>query len=309
VVANRGRLAGIEVVGQQPDRHDAEMASLPETGQARYTPLETARGRLLERLHERRHRLEDKKRTALARELVTPLAQEGHLPQAHDAFDTGVVNRELTRGIEHAGKPWGSELERSRHIPWQGPWRRVDAVAEALRYAHPESFRRMRVRCRTGETTACWAFTNVGRLTRAGRKRLVIVHESEALCEAPRGLLTEALHGASGRVSETWRDRWTSAILHAVGKPVCGLETAQVRKAEAVKRHCRWRGVAQSLLQQAPASGAATERCTFAQGATTIGQQVRTIAREALQRLLTLVEQLLAQGHSGEPMLEVLMPV
>jgi hypothetical protein len=37
-------------------------------------------------------------------------------------------------------------------------------------------------------------------------------------------------------------------------------------------------------------------------------QKVRTIAREALHGLLKLVETLLAQGHSCEHILEVLMP-
>jgi hypothetical protein len=308
VVANRGRLDGIEVVVPQPDRHEAEMAYLQETGQARYTQLEPARGRLLELLHYRMHRLEYKKRTEMAREIVTQLEQEGHVPQAHYAFDNGVLTLELTRGIEPAGKHWVSALESSRHIQWQGQWRRVDAVAEALRNAHPESFRLVRVRCRNGETKAFWAFTKVVRLKRYGRKRLVIVHESEALCAAPRLLLTDALHWESGRVIETWSSRWTSEIFPEFGTQVCGLETAQVRKEEAVKRHFRLSCVAQSLLQQAPASGSATERFVFAQGATTIGQKVHTIAREALQSLLKLVEQMLGQGQSGEHMLEVLMP-
>jgi hypothetical protein len=308
VVANRGRLDGIEVVVQQPDQHEAEMAYLQETEQARYTQLETARGRLLELLHYRLHRLEYKKRTEIAREIVTQLEREGHFPQAHYAFDHGVLNLALTRCIEHAGKHWVSELESSRHIHWQGQWRRVDAVAEALRHAHPESFRLVRVRCRNGETKAFWAFTKVVRLKRYGRKRLVIVHESEALGDAPRLLLTDALHWESGSVIETWSYRWTSEIFHEFGKQVCGLETAQVRKEEAVKRHFRLSCVAQSLLQQTPASGSATERFAFAQGATTIGQKVRTIAREALQSLLKLVEQLFAQGQSCEHILEVLMP-
>ena len=142
----------------------------------------------------------------------------------------------------------------------------------------------------------CTPFTKVVRLKRYGRKRLVIVHESEVLRDAPRFLLTDALHWQSGSVIETWSYRWTSEIFHEFAKQVCGLETAQVRKEEAVKRHFRLSCVAQSLLQQASASGSATERFTFAQGATTIGQKVRTIAREALQSLLKLIEQLLAQG-------------
>jgi hypothetical protein len=106
----------------------------------------------------------------------------------------------------------------------------------------------------------------------------------------------------------TWSSRWAAAILHAFGTPGGGVEAAQVRKEEAVKRPCRWSGVAPSRLQQAPASGADTARCAFAHGAITIGQKVRTRARDAWQSLLKLVEPWFAPGHRGEHMLEVLMP-
>ena len=219
-----------------------------------------------------------------------------------------MLSLELSRRIEHAGQNWVSELEGSRHIHWQGQWRWGETVAQALRQVYPDSFRAVWVRCRNGETKAFWAFTKVVRLKRSGRKRLVIVHAQEDLGDIPRFLLTDALHGDRGRVIEIWSYRWAAEIFHEFGKQVTGLEAAQVRKEEAVKRHCRLRCVAQSLLQQTPASGSATERCAFAQGTITIGQRVRTIARDALQSLLKLVEQLLAQGQSCEHILEVLMP-
>jgi len=308
VIANRTRLDGIEVLVQQPNQQDEELAYVHETMGESYAQMEAARGRLLELLHHRLHGLGYKKRPALALDIVQQLEQEGHFPQAHYAFDHGVLSLALSRGIERAGKHWVSELECSRHIHWQGQWHRVDTVADMLRQAHPESFRALRVRCRNGETKSFWAFTKVVRLKRYGRKRLVIVHEQEDLGDTPRFLLTDALHWESGRVIETWSYRWTAEIFHEFGKQVCGLEAAQVRKEEAVKRHFRLSCVAQSLLQQAPASGAETERFAFAQGTITIGQRVRTIAREALQSLLKLVEQLLAQGQSCEHILEVLMP-
>jgi hypothetical protein len=308
VIANRARLDGIEVVVQAPDRSEEEMAYLKETVQASYAQREVARGRLLELCHHLMHRLSYKKRTEIALDIVKQLEQEGHFPQAHYAFDNGVLSLELSRVIERAGKHWVSELESSRHIQWQGRWQRVDAVAAELRREHPASFRPLRVRCRNGETTSFWAFTKVVRLKRYGRKRLVIVHEQEDLEDAPRFLLSDARHWESGRVIETWSYRWTSEIFHEFAKQVCGLEAAQVRKEEAVKRHFRLSCVAQSLLQQAPASGAETDRFAFAHGDITIGQKVRTIAREALKSLLKLVEQLLAQGHSCEHILEVLMP-
>jgi hypothetical protein len=308
VIANRTRLDGIEVLVQQPNQQDEELAYLHETTCESYAQMEAARGRLLELLHHRVHRLGYKKRPELALDIVQQLEQEDHFPSAHYAFDHGVLSRELSRGIEHTGKHWVSELESSRHIHWQGQWQRVDAVAHALRQAHPESFRAVRVHCRNGETKLFWGFTKVVRLKRYRRKRLVIVHEQEDLGDTPRFLLTDALHWESGRVIETWSYRWTSEIFHEFGKQVCGLEAAQVRKEEAVKRHFRLSCVAQSLLQQAPASGSETERFAFAQGAITIGQKVRTITRDALQSLLKLVEQLFAQGHSCEHILGILMP-
>jgi hypothetical protein len=76
----------------------------------------------------------------------------------------------------------------------------------------------------------------------------------------PRFLVTDALHWESGRVIETWSYRWASEIFHEFGKQVTGLESAQVRKEEAVNRHFRLSGVAQSIVQRAPSSESTSER-------------------------------------------------
>jgi hypothetical protein len=304
VLANRELIDGVEVVVQQPNRQDEEVRYLKETVKASYEHMEAARGRLLELLHHLLHRQSYKKRTEIALEVVQQLEQEGHFPQAHYAFDNGVLTLELTRGIESVGKHWVSELECSRHIQWQGQWRRVDAVAAELRRDHPESFRLVRVRCRNGDTKQMWAFTKVVRLKRYGRKRVVMVHEKEDLSDAPRFLLTDALHWESGRVIETWSYRWAAEIFHEFGKQVTGLEAAQVRKEEAVKRHFRLSCVAQSLVQRAPASGSTSERFAFAQGETTFGQRCRARTREVLHGLLQFVAQLFAQGQSSAEVLE-----
>jgi hypothetical protein len=219
-----------------------------------------------------------------------------------------VLTVHLTRAIERVGKHWVSEIECSRHIQWQGQWRRVDEIAAGLRQEHPESFRRLTVRCRHGETKQFWTFTKVVRLKRYGPKRLVIVHERADLSDTPRFLLTDARHWESGRVLETWSYRWAAEIFHEFGKQVTGLEAAQVRKEEAVTRHFRLSCVAQSLLQGTPASGTETEKFAFAKGETTFGQRVRTITREVLHGLLQCASQLLAQGRSCEEVLECLMP-
>jgi hypothetical protein len=308
VIANREYIDGVEVVVQQPHRQEEEVAYLQETVRESYEQMAAARERLMELLHHLVHRLHYKKRTVIALEIVQQLEQEGHFPQAHYAFDNGLLILALTRFIESVGKHWVSELESSRHIQWYGQWRRVDEVAALLRQVHPESFREVRVRGRNGETKVYWGFTKVVRLKRYGRKRLVIVHERQELDDTPRFLLTDAQHWESGRVLETWSYRWAAEIFHEFSKQVTGLEAAQVRKEEAVQRHFPLSCVAQSLVQRAPASGAETERFTFAQGVSTVGQQVRTITRDALHGLLQFVEQLFAQGRSCMQILEVLMP-
>jgi hypothetical protein len=57
VLANRARLDGIEVLGQQPKRQEEERAYWQETVRESYTQREEARGRVLELLHHRGHRL------------------------------------------------------------------------------------------------------------------------------------------------------------------------------------------------------------------------------------------------------------
>jgi hypothetical protein len=109
-------------------------------------------------------------------------------------------------------------VEVSRPIQWPGHGRRVDEVGAELRQHHPESFRKVEVSGRNGEEKVFLAFTKVVRLKRYGRKRLVIVHEREDLTDAPRFLLTDALHWESGRVIQTWSYRWAQEVFHEKGQ-------------------------------------------------------------------------------------------
>ena len=83
-----------------------------------------------------------------------------------------------------------------------------------------------------------FAFTKVVRLKRYGRKRLVIVHEQEDLTDAPRFLVTDALHWESGRVIQTWSYRWASEVFHEKGQAGMGLGVIR-GKEEALIRHFR----------------------------------------------------------------------
>src|SRR3954471_1193737 len=159
VIANRQLIDGIDVRLQVPNVCKEEEMYLKATVQASYEQMEQARTRLLELLHHLAHKRAYKKRTEIVVEMVRQLEEEGQFPQADYAFDNGVLTLELTRLIESKGKHWVSELESSRLILWQDRWQRIDEVATTLRQTHPESFRRVQVRCRNGETKEYWAFT------------------------------------------------------------------------------------------------------------------------------------------------------
>ena len=308
VVSHRDGVDGGEIGVQDPKDLKAEAAYLKATTQESYDQMAQVQRRLLELLHYHVHRLKYRQRTEMAVEIVHQLEAEGQFPQAHYAFDNGVLTLELTRLIESRGKHWVSEVEVSRHIQWMGRGRRVDEVDTELRQHHPERFRPVKVSCRNGEEKVCFAFTKGVRLKRYGRKRLVIVHEREDLTDAPRFWVTDALHWESGRVIQTWSYRWASELFHELGKQGCGLESAQVRKEEAVTRHFRLSCVAQSLVQRAPAGASKSERYEFAAGKKTYGQKCRAIGREVLHSLLELSKRYFAEGQSCDEVLELLMP-
>ena len=308
VIANRQLIDGVDVRIQEPDVSKEEGEYLKATVQMSYEQMEQARTRLLELLHHVEHKLAYKKRTEIVVEMVRQLEEEGNFPQADYAFDNGVLTLDLTRLIESKGKHWVSEIESSRLILWKDEWRRVDEVAMELRQQHPESFRRVSVRCRNGEQKEFWAFTKTVRLKKYARKRLVMVHERADLSDSPRFLLTDAVHWESGRIIETWSFRWAAEVFHEFSKQGCGLEAAQVRNEEAVNRHLRLSCLAQSILQRAPTIVSTSEQFAFAKGETTFGQRCRTITREVFQSLLSFAQRLFAGGYSCEQVTAALMP-
>jgi hypothetical protein len=308
VIAHRQLIDGIGVQIQEPEVGREEEAYLKATVQASDEQLEQARTRLLALLHHLEHKLAYKKRTEIVVEMVAQLEEEGKFPQADYAFDKGVLTLELTRLIESKGKHGVSEVESSRHILWQDQWQRIDAVATTLRQTHPESFRRVSVRCRNGETKEFWAFTKSVRLKRYGRKRIAMVHERADLTDNPRFLVTDALHWESGRIIETWSFRWAAEVFHEFSKQGTGLEAAQVRNEEAVTRHLRLSCLAQSILQRTPTVASTSEQFAFAKGEITCGQRCRAITRDVFHALLSFAQRLFASGYSCKQVTEALMP-
>ena len=307
-VANAKRQDGIEIEVQKPEQLSKEKAYLKATAGQEYATQEAARARLLELMHYELHRKSYRKITEIAVDVVRKIEDENLFPQANYAFDNGVLNLALAREIEQRGKHWTSELEISRHINWKGVWRRIDEVAAELKQQHPASFRRIEYRTRSGETKVCWGFSKSVRLKRYGKKRILIVHEHEDLSDAPRFLITSALHYEPKRILTSWSYRWTCELFHEFSKQSAGFEAAQVRKEEAVKRHFRLSCVAQTLLQDITPPASTSEKFAFAKGQTTQGQRERVVAREVLLGVLAFARQAFATGKTQGEVLDLLMP-
>jgi hypothetical protein len=131
VIAKRQLIDGIDRQIQEPSVCQEEEAYWHATVPATYEQMEQARARIVELLHHIGHRLAYKKRTEIVGEMVAQVEEEGTFPQADYAFDNGVLTLEVTRLMESKGKHWVSEVESSRHILWENPWRRIEEVATA----------------------------------------------------------------------------------------------------------------------------------------------------------------------------------
>lgn len=310
VLSNSQRVDCIDVEIQEPGFIKEEKAYLETTVKNEYEQLEQARERILELLNHHLHVKSYKKRTEIFVEQVKKLEEEGLFPEADYAFDNRVLNLELVRLIESYDKHWVSELEISRNVLWQGKWTRIDEVEQWLKENSPKSFRQYSVKLRAGNVQDYWVFSKVLRLKRGyGRKRILIAHEQADLKDAPRFLVTDAIHWESKRILNVWSYRWSSEIFHEFAKQYTGFESAQLRSEEGVKRHLRMSCIAQSILQEMTSALSTSEKFSFAKGQSTLGQKWRFILREIFHGLLIKVKSFIKKGWSISDIMDTLMPV
>lgn len=309
VAANKERFDGLDIIVQSPSFEKEEKAYLDVTVAREYDSKTAVNKRLLELIHYHLHKKSYKNRTQLFKEIVEKLENENYFPHCDYVFDNGILSNPVAMIIEELGKYWVSELEKTRNIFWKEQWVPIFKVDEGLVNKHPEAFRKTIVELRNGQSRTYWIFTKAVRLKKFGKKRIFIAHEKEDLSDEPRFIATNAIHWESHRAMQAWSYRWTCEVFHEFGKQITGLEAAQVRNEESVKKHFRLSCVAQSVLQRVSVSKSTSEKFEFAQGKKTCGQQVRHIAREAFLSLLYLIKELLEQGKSCQDILDRIMPI
>jgi hypothetical protein len=108
VVSNRELIDGLAVVVQTPNWQAQEEAYLQMSAQQSYSEMAQVLQRLTELIAYQRNRLAYRKRTEIVRDVVEQLEIAGEFPNAHYAFDNGVLTLELTQLIAGKGKHWGA---------------------------------------------------------------------------------------------------------------------------------------------------------------------------------------------------------
>jgi hypothetical protein len=71
---------------------ESELDYLKMTVQDSYEQMSALQERLLELLYHQKHRLEYKKRTEIALEMVVRIEEEGLFPSSNYAFDNGLIH-------------------------------------------------------------------------------------------------------------------------------------------------------------------------------------------------------------------------
>ena len=137
---------------------------------------------------------------------------------------------------------------------------------------------------------ACWSCCTTSCIAwaiKSGTEILVIVQqlEQEQSCGMPRAFCsTDARHWESGRVLETWSYRWAAEIFHEAGKQVTGLEAGSGTQEGSgpTPLPLEWCSAVAGPAGSGFRRG--NGKVCVRQGAITVGQQVHTVAREALYR-------------------------
>ena len=82
VISNDKLIDGLDVVVQAPNEIEGEQEYLKMTSRYSYQQMEEVYERLLDLLHHQKHKLEYKKRTEIAYEMVIQIEEEGLFPEA-----------------------------------------------------------------------------------------------------------------------------------------------------------------------------------------------------------------------------------
>ncbi len=246
---------------------------------------------------------------ALAIDLLKQ-AQTHKLPFGIVLFDSWYLSEELVGVIRTANKDWISLLKKNRTLETNSfslkdvdgkPIAFPNATVQAKDFVPLIPSSAYRPVTIDGQTY--WCFTLTVRLPGLDKVRIVVSFDNPELSGTYALLVTNRLDWSMQRILATYLQRWPIETFYQDGKTCLGLDTYQMRSAEAIGKHWCLVFVAYSFLHLDCLAASLKQSPLPAKS---IGQACRDQASALLEALLVFAADKIQQGQSAASLLATL---
>lgn len=227
-------------------------------------------------------------------------------------FDTWFTAPKVVNHIENNHRYYVGQLKSNRNVWVKNDWQHIGDWTESLIKDHenPGHNKHKKVFRKTsfyfkGVKKTYWAFTKVVKISKLGRKRVVISFKNEELSGDPKFFVCNNKGWDAGKILSIGRHRWPVEPFYEVSKGFLGLDRYELRDPIGVEKHWDMVFFAYSLIKlQNPG-------CLMRCGddiQTTFGDGVRAIQKEVLTAVLTYCYESGKQGKPLEQVMATLFP-
>ena len=246
---------------------------------------------------------------ALAIDLLKQ-AETHKLPFGIVLFDSWYLSEELVGVLRTANKDWISLLKKNRTLETNSfslkdadgkPIAFPNATVQAKDFVPlipPNAYRPVTI---DGQTY--WCFTLTVRIPGLDKVRIVVSFDNPELSGTYALLVTNHLDWSMQRILATYLQRWPIETFYQDGKTCLGLDTYQMRSAEAIGKHWCLVFVAYSFLHLDCLAASLKQSPLPAKS---IGQACRDQALALLEALLVFAADKIQQGQSAASLLATL---
>ena len=237
-------------------------------------------------------------------------AETHKLPFGIVLFDSWYLSEELVGVIKTANKDWISLLKKNRTLETNSfslkdadgkPIAFPNATVQAKDFVPlipPNAYRPVTI-----EGQTYWCFTLTVRIPGLDKIRIVVSFDNPELSGTYALLVTNRLDWSMQRILATYLQRWPIETFYQDGKTCLGLDTYQMRSAEAIGKHWCLVFVAYSFLHLDCLAASLKQSPLPAKS---IGQACRDQALALLEALLVFAANKIQQGQSAASLLATL---
>ena len=239
-----------------------------------------------------------KTKIQLAKELINDCVDRD-IPVKVFVFDRWFVCGEITDLLQKHGKIYISPLKSNMRVMRDGVY---IPLKEYVARVNDDDYEEIEV----GKKKYL-VYTKRTRLPNAGKARLVISYpideNGKVTRDIPAFFATNKLEWEPKKILKMYTKRWGIEVFYKDAKQALGLESYQVRKLKAIKRHWYLVFMAYSLLKLGVLKGGLVK---MASSAKTIGEACRNVVMGSLKSFVRWIFEKFAQNAKINDVMEVL---